>query len=46
MKTINNYTIQRLFTLILLLASAVFPLNNALANSEKGIINLLFIGHD
>lgn len=46
MKTINNYTIQRLFTLILLLASAVFPLNSALANSEKGIINLLFIGHD
>lgn len=46
MKIINNNTIQRLLTLILLIASAVFPFNNALANSEKGIINLLFIGHD
>lgn len=46
MKIINNYSIQRLFTLILLIASVMFPFSNALASSEKGIINLLFIGHD
>ncbi|OZY87819.1 hypothetical protein CBP51_12925 [Cellvibrio mixtus] len=46
MKIINNDTIQRLCTLVLLIVGLALPLGSAQANSDDGIINLLFIGHD
>ena len=46
MKIINNDTIQRLCTLVLLIVGLARPLGSAQAKSDDGIINLLFIGHD
>lgn len=44
--TKNNHIFQGLITLGLLIACLLLPIGKAMANSEKGIINLLFIGHE
>lgn len=42
----NKYLIQRLSILFVLFCAVALPVGKATANSEAGIINVLFIGHE